>query len=411
MGDDPASRVYVNNKKKACEYVGFRSFEYALPESTTEDELLKLVKKLNDDDNVNGILVQLPLPKHINEEAVINTINPKKDVDAFHPQNVGKIMTGDYDFLPCTPAGVMELIKESGIDPCGKECVVLGRSNIVGKPQAMLLLHANGTVTICHSKTKNLKDITKRADILVAAIGIIPPLPRSSAKREREDGSPSIERLRDRGFLVLTDPSQLDTLSRGPVMGFFADGHLPKMSEGRGDYLERATRKALEILSREAGERDRGFILMVEGSQIDLRAHDNDAEGVLAEMRDFDRAVAAAMDFADRHPGTLVVVTADHETGGLSIPSANVDFEHEEAGIEYRFSTGGHTAAMVPVYLYGTGSERINGVLDNTELAHMLKRQVLPDNRRSVSAMKIKSSKIIHLIHKTVRSYFCQACR
>ena len=138
---------------------------------------------------------------------------------------------------------------------------------------------------------------------------------------------------------------------------------------GGGDYLERAIRKALEILSREAGERDRGFILMVEGSQIDLRAHDNDAEGVLAEMRDFDRAVAAAMDFADRHPGTLVVVTADHETGGLSIPSADVDFEHEEAGIEYRFSTGGHTAAMVPVYLYGTGAERINGVLDNTELA------------------------------------------
>ena len=247
--------------------------------------------------------------------------------------------------------------------------------------------------------------------ILVAAIGIIPPLPRSSAKREREDGSPSIERLRDRGFLVLTDPSQLDTLSRGPVMGFFADGHLPKMSEGRGDYLERAIRKALEILLREAGERDRGFVLMVEGSQIDLRAHDNDAEGVLTEMRDFDRAVAAAMDFADRHPGTLVVVTADHETGGLSIPSTDVDFEHGEAGIEYRFSTGGHTAAMVPVYLYGTGAERINGVLDNTELAHMLKRQVLPDNRRSVSAMKIKSSKIIHLIHKTVRSYFCQACR
>ena len=134
-------------------------------------------------------------------------------------------------------------------------------------------------------------------------------------------------------------------------------------------FEERAIRKALEILSREAGERDRGFILMVEGSQIDLRAHDNDAEGVLAEMRDFDRAVAAAMDFADRHPGTLVVVTADHETGGLSIPSADVDFEHEEAGIEYRFSTGGHTAAMVPVYLYGTGAERINGVLDNTELA------------------------------------------
>lgn len=171
VGDNPASRVYVNNKKKACEYVGFESYEYALPEETTEEELLNLVEKLNNDEKVNGILVQLPLPEHINEEAVINKISPLKDVDAFHPQNVGKIMTGDYDFLPCTPAGVMELIKESGIDVCGKECVVLGRSNIVGKPQAMLLLHSNGTVTICHSRTQNLKEVTKRADILVAAIG------------------------------------------------------------------------------------------------------------------------------------------------------------------------------------------------------------------------------------------------
>ena len=171
VGDNPASRVYVNNKKKACEYVGFESYEYALPENTTEDELLALVDKLNSDDKVNGILVQLPLPKHISEDKVIKRINPKKDVDAFHPENVGRIMTGDYAFLPCTPAGVMELIKESGIDVAGKECVILGRSNIVGKPQAMLLLHANGTVTICHSKTKNLKEVTKRADILVAAIG------------------------------------------------------------------------------------------------------------------------------------------------------------------------------------------------------------------------------------------------
>lgn len=171
VGDDPASRVYVNNKKKACEYVGFDSYEYALPKETKEDELLSLIDKLNTDDRINGILVQLPLPKHISEEKIINRINPKKDVDAFHPENVGKIMTGNYDFLPCTPSGVMELIKESGIDICGKECVVLGRSNIVGKPQAMLLLHANGTVTICHSKTKNLREITKRADILVAAIG------------------------------------------------------------------------------------------------------------------------------------------------------------------------------------------------------------------------------------------------
>ena len=171
VGDDPASRVYVNSKKKACEDLGIVSREYALPADTTEDELLSLIEQLNRDDAVNGILVQLPLPKHINEETVINTIDPKKDVDAFHPQNVGKIMIGNFDFLPCTPAGVMELIKESGIDITGKECVVLGRSNIVGKPQAMLLLHQNGTVTICHSRTQNLKEVTKRADILVAAIG------------------------------------------------------------------------------------------------------------------------------------------------------------------------------------------------------------------------------------------------
>ena len=171
VGDDPASRVYVNSKKKACEALGIESQEYALPAETTEAELLTLIEALNKDDKVNGILVQLPLPKHINEETVINSIDPKKDVDAFHPQNVGKIMIGNYDFLPCTPAGVMELIKESGIDVSGKECVVLGRSNIVGKPQAMLLLHQNGTVTICHSRTQNLKEVTKRADILVAAIG------------------------------------------------------------------------------------------------------------------------------------------------------------------------------------------------------------------------------------------------
>lgn len=172
VGDDPASRVYVNSKKKACEEIGIYSEEYALPASTTQDELLALVNKLNCEKKINGILVQLPLPKHINEETIINAISPKKDVDAFHPVNVGKIMIGNYDFLPCTPAGVMELIKESGIDISGKECVVVGRSNIVGKPQAMLLLHANGTVTICHSRTKDLKAKTSQADILVAAVGI-----------------------------------------------------------------------------------------------------------------------------------------------------------------------------------------------------------------------------------------------
>ena len=172
MGDDPASRVYVNNKKKACEYCGIYSEEYTLPEQSSQEDLLDIIETLNNRSDISGILCQLPLPKHIDEKAVINAINPKKDVDAFHPVNVGKIMTGDYDFVPCTPAGVMELIKESGIDPCGKECVVVGRSNIVGKPMAMLLLHQNGTITVCHSKTADLKAKTKNADILVAAVGI-----------------------------------------------------------------------------------------------------------------------------------------------------------------------------------------------------------------------------------------------
>ena len=171
VGEDPASRVYVNNKKKACEEIGINSLEYALPESTTEEELLALIDELNQRKDINGILVQLPVPKHINEEHIINAINPQKDVDAFHPVNVGKIMVGNFDFVPCTPAGVMELIAESGIDLTGKECVVVGRSNIVGKPQAMLLLHKNATVTICHSKTKDLATKTRNADIVVAAVG------------------------------------------------------------------------------------------------------------------------------------------------------------------------------------------------------------------------------------------------
>ncbi len=172
VGEDPASQVYVRNKKLACEYVGINSFEYLLPESTTQEELIELIEKLNKDDTVSGILCQLPVPKHIDEEAVINAIAPNKDVDAFHPVNVGKIMTGNFDFVPCTPAGVMELIDESGIDVKGKECVVVGRSNIVGKPMAMLLLHRHGTVTICHSRTADLAEKTKNADILVAAVGI-----------------------------------------------------------------------------------------------------------------------------------------------------------------------------------------------------------------------------------------------
>ena len=172
VGNNPASRTYVNNKKKACEAAGILSEEYALPEETTQEELLALVEELNHKDSINGILCQLPLPKQLDEEAVIAAISEKKDVDAFSAVNVGHIMIGDYSFLPCTPAGIMEILRRYNIDVAGKECVVIGRSNIVGKPMAMLLLHQNGTVTICHSKTKNLKDVTSRADILVAAVGI-----------------------------------------------------------------------------------------------------------------------------------------------------------------------------------------------------------------------------------------------
>ncbi len=171
VGEDPASKIYVANKEKACEYVGFRSYRYSLPESTTNEELLELVNNLNNDDKVDGILCQLPLPKHLDEKLIIESINPEKDVDAFHTQNVGKIMIGDYAYLPCTPAGVMEMLKYENIDVDGKNCVVIGRSNIVGKPMAMLLLHSNATVTVCHSHTKNLAEICKNADVIVVAIG------------------------------------------------------------------------------------------------------------------------------------------------------------------------------------------------------------------------------------------------
>lgn len=171
VGQDPASTVYVGNKKKACEYIGIRSLAYELAEDTSQEELLTIIKALNEREDVNGILVQLPLPKHINEDLVIQTIAPQKDVDGFHPQSVGALSIGQKGFVSCTPAGVIQLLKRSGIEIEGKECVVLGRSNIVGKPMALLLLRENGTVTICHSRTKNLSEITKRADILVVAIG------------------------------------------------------------------------------------------------------------------------------------------------------------------------------------------------------------------------------------------------
>lgn len=171
VGNDPASSVYVGNKKKGCEYIGINSLSYELPEETTEEELLELISKLNADSKVNGILVQLPLPKHIDEDKIIKAIDPKKDVDGFHPQSVGALSIGQPGFVSCTPAGIIELLKRSDVEIEGKECVVVGRSNIVGKPMALLLLRENGTVTITHSRTANLKEVTKRADILVVAIG------------------------------------------------------------------------------------------------------------------------------------------------------------------------------------------------------------------------------------------------
>ena len=171
VGDDPASRVYVNNKKKACEFCGIRSLEYVLPADTKEEELIALVENLNNDTAVNGILCQLPLPKHLDEKKILNLIRPEKDVDAFHPENVGHIMIGDFNFLPCTPAGIMEMLRYENISLDGKNCVVIGRSNIVGKPMAMLMLKENATVTICHSRTNNLKDIVAGADVIVAAVG------------------------------------------------------------------------------------------------------------------------------------------------------------------------------------------------------------------------------------------------
>lgn len=171
VGNNPASAVYVRNKHKACLDVGMNSYEITMDENTTEDELLAKIDELNSDPKVHGILVQLPLPKHISEEKVINRISPEKDVDAFHPTNVGKIVSGKYEFIPCTPAGIMELLHFYNVEISGKECVVIGRSNIVGKPMALLLLAENGTVTVCHSRTKDLSEVTKRADILVVAIG------------------------------------------------------------------------------------------------------------------------------------------------------------------------------------------------------------------------------------------------
>ena len=171
VGNDPASSVYVGNKKRACEYIGIGSVSYELPENTTEKELLDLIAKLNADDSINGILCQLPVPDHIDEDKIINAIAPEKDVDGFHPQNVGSLVIGQPGFVSCTPAGIIELLKRSNIEIAGKHCVIIGRSNIVGKPMALLMLRENATVTICHSRTRNLKEICREADILIVAIG------------------------------------------------------------------------------------------------------------------------------------------------------------------------------------------------------------------------------------------------
>ena len=189
VGNDPASTVYVGNKKKACEYIGIRSLAYELPEETPEEELLQLIKELNDRDDVNGILVQLPLPAHMDEDKVIQTISPKKDVDGFHPQSVGALSIGQPGFVSCTPAGVIQLLKRTGVEIDGKECVMVGRSNIVGKPMALLMLRENATVTVCHSHTKDLKEVTKRADILIVAIG----KPKFITKEYVKDGAVVID--------------------------------------------------------------------------------------------------------------------------------------------------------------------------------------------------------------------------
>lgn len=189
VGNDPASTVYVGNKKKACEYIGIRSLAYELPEETPEKELLQLIKELNDRDDVNGILVQLPLPAHMDEDKVIQTISPKKDVDGFHPQSVGALSIGQPGFVSCTPAGVIQLLKRTGVEIDGKECVIVGRSNIVGKPMALLMLRENATVTVCHSHTKDLKEVTKRADILIVAIG----KPKFITKEYVKDGAVVID--------------------------------------------------------------------------------------------------------------------------------------------------------------------------------------------------------------------------
>ena len=229
---DSASRTYVNGKKRDCEEVGILAEEFEFPSDASENYLLKCIENLNKRDDIDGILCQLPLPSHMDEKKILLSIDPKKDVDAFHPVNAGKIMIGDYDFLPCTPAGVMELIHESGIDVEGKDCVVIGRSNIVGKPQAMLLLHENATVTICHSKTKNLEEKTKRAEILVAAIGkakfitadmvaegaVVIDVGMNRDENGKLCGDVDFENVREKVYAITPDPGGVGPMTRAMLM-------------------------------------------------------------------------------------------------------------------------------------------------------------------------------------------------
>ena len=233
VGNDPASKVYVRNKKLACEKVGIISKEILFDENISQTELVSAIKDLNNDNKINGILVQLPLPKHLDEKEIIRSIDPMKDVDAFHPVNVGKIMIGEYDFLPCTPAGIVDLIDSTGIDICGKNCVVVGRSNIVGKPMTMLLLNRHGTVTVCHSKTNNLIDFTKNADILVAAVGIPNFITANMVKSGAVVIDVGINRMQDGGLCGDVDFSNVEKVAGyiTPVPGGVGPMTIAKLME------------------------------------------------------------------------------------------------------------------------------------------------------------------------------------
>lgn len=246
-----------------------------------------------------------------------------------------------------------------------------------GRPAGIVvtcaLQHATPGAFYAHAGNRKMTDLISE-QFLSSGIDVALGGGRAAFERQRPEGGSYVDAMRREGYAVVEKLDALDGIDRGRVVGLFADEHLLPAKEGRGDYLPRAVKGALRILTNDAESAGEGFVLMVEGSQIDFESHGNDAKGILSEMRDFDRAVAEAMDYADRHPGTLVVVTADHETGGLTMPSGKKDFTLSDSGIEYRFGTTSHTGILVPVYLYGTGAERINGILDNTELADRLMR-------------------------------------